>query len=402
MTSLIDVFEPGQRIFVGAASNEPVGVLQALKSLDLPADLRFIQFPIGAMNRTDFTALNATASVETFFMTPTLAKAADPGRVHFLPMQMRWVYDYLATNLDVAIVQIARDREGVLRLGPNTDFVEAAMHAAKAVVGELNLSITAPAGCPRVEPGQFACIVETEHDLPEMPQPDIDDAAATIGRLVADLIDDGACIQTGIGAIPAAILKELKDKNDLGMHGGLIDDGGMALIEAGNMTGQAKEMDRGLHVTGIGMGTQALYAWLAERQDVVFRGADHTHEAGAIRQLSNFVSINSAVEIDLFGQINAEFAGGRQISGTGGSVDFMRAAKSSKGGRSIVAMNATARGGTVSRIVKKVELVTALRTDVDTVVTEFGVAEIKNLAGQDRVDALIEIAAPEFRDALRD
>ena len=121
-----------------------------------------------------------------------------------------------------------------------------------------------------------------------------------------------------------------------------------------------------------------------------------------MRQLPNFVSINSAVEIDLYGQVNAEFAGGRQISGTGGSVDFMRGAKASAGGRSIVAMNATARGGSVSRIVPTVDMVTALRTDVDMVVTEFGVARLQHLPNRARAEALIEIAAPQFRDELRD
>jgi 4-hydroxybutyrate CoA-transferase len=185
------------------------------------------------------------------------------------------------------------------------------------------------------------------------------------------------------------------------MHGGLIDDGGMQLIRAGNLTGARKAIDAKCHVTAIGLGTKALVEWLAQTPSVVFRGADYTHEVAAIRQLDNFVSINSAVEIDLFGQVNAEFAGGRQISGTGGSVDFMRAARASRGGRSIVAMTATARGGTVSRIVAKAEMVTALRTDVDTVVTEFGVADIKNLSARDRASALIEVAAPEFRDELR-
>ena len=160
-------------------------------------------------------------------------------------------------------------------------------------------------------------------------------------------------------------------------------------------------MDTHKHVTGMALGSAELMAWLAGRRDVVFRGANHTHEASAIRQLDGFVSVNSAVEVDLFGQVNAEMAGGRQISGTGGSVDFMRAAKASKGGRSIVAMNATARGGSVSRIVPKVEMVTALRTDVDTVVTEYGVAQIKDLPNQARAEALIEIAAPQFRDELR-
>jgi 4-hydroxybutyrate CoA-transferase len=230
----------------------------------------------------------------------------------------------------------------------------------------------------------------------------IDSAAATIGANVAALIRDGDCIQTGIGSIPAAILKALGDRNDLGLHGGLIDDGGMALIRAGNVTGTRKGVDKGLAVTGMALGSTGLYDWLAETPEVVFRGANHTHEVAVIRELDNFVSINSAVEVDLYGQVNAEVAGGRQISGTGGSVDFMRAARASRGGRSIIAMNATARGGTVSRIVPRVELVTALRTDVDLVVTEHGVASLKGQSVAERARRLIAIAAPEFRDGLSD
>ena len=148
---------------------------------------------------------------------------------------------------------------------------------------------------------------------------------------MAALIRDGDCLQTGIGAIPAAILNQLDGKNDLGMHGGLIDDGSMRLIENGNLTGARKALDTHKHVTGMALGSAELMAWLARRRDVVFRGANHTHEVSAIRQLDGFVSVNSAVEVDLFGQVNAEMAGGRQISGTGGSVDFMRAAKSVQG-----------------------------------------------------------------------
>ena len=182
----------------------------------------------------------------------------------------------------------------------------------------------------------------------------------------------------------------------------MLDAGGRRLIDAGNVNGSRKAIDTGVHITGMALGDEALFDWLADQASVIFRGADHTHEVSAIAQLHDFVSINSAVEVDLFGQVNAEYAGGRQISGTGGSVDFMRAAKASKGGRSIVAMNATARGGSVSRIVPRVDMVTALRTDVDMVVTEYGVARLKNLPNRQRAAALIDIAAPQFRDTLRD
>jgi len=300
------------------------------------------------------------------------------------------------------MVQAARDAEGVLRLGPNVDFAAAALAAAGTVLVEINEGITAPASSLVLDEAKIDASITSNRPIAEMAPPVIDEAAAAIGANVGALIRDGDCIQTGIGSIPAAILKELGGLNDLGMHGGLIDDGGMALIQAGNLNGSRKAIDTGLHITGMALGSTSLYDWLADMPTVQFRGADHTHEIGVIRQLENFVSINSAVEVDLYGQVNAEFAGGRQLSGTGGSVDFMRSARASRGGRSIVAMNATARGGTVSRIVPKVEMVTALRTDVDLVVTEFGVAKLDGIPVPERARRLIQIAAPEFREELLD
>jgi 4-hydroxybutyrate CoA-transferase len=401
MAELAELLAPGQRIFVAGSSNEPTALLEAMAQMQLPEDLHFLQFPIAGLNGVDFTTWNDSADLTTFFMTPTLAKA-DVQRIHYLPMQMRAVFDYLAKDVDVCLLQVAHDRNGVLRVGPNVDFIAAVLSGARIVIAELNRHIVAPLGCPRIESAQIDYLFESDRSLATMATPKIDEAAQSIGKLVAGLINDGDCVQTGIGAIPAAILNELSAKNDLGLHGGLIDAGGMRLIEAGNVNGARKAIDRGLHITGMALGDSELFDWLADQPSVVFRGADHTHEVSAIAELDNFVSINSAVEVDLFGQVNAEFAGGKQISGTGGSVDFMRAAKASKGGRSIVAMNATARGGTVSRIVPQVDMVTALRTDVDIVVTEFGVAQLKNLPNRQRQDALIEIAAPQFRDELRE
>lgn len=401
MIDLASLLRPGQRIFVAGSVNEPTTLLDTLQGSVLPDDLHFIQFPIAGYNTRDFTAFQASATFTTFFMTPHL-RDADRARLRFLPMQMRAVYDYLGSNVDVVLVQVARGADGRLRLGPNVDFLGAAMQSASTCIAELNEDFLAPAGCPVVQAADFDLVVPSQRALHEMPAPPIDPAAEAIGALVAGLVKDGDCLQTGIGGIPAAILSRLTDKNDLGLHGGLIDDGGMALIRNGNLNGSRKPVDRGVHITGMALGSRALIDWLADTPEVAFRGANYTHEVDVIRELPGFVSVNSAVEVDLYGQINAEMAGGRQISGTGGSVDFMRAARASLGGRSIIAMNATARGGSVSRIVPRVELVTALRTDVDIVVTEFGVAHLKDLPVRARAEALIGIAAPEFRDALRE
>ncbi len=399
MTDVVSKLSPGQRIFVAGSVNEPTALLDELKVSSLPDDLHFIQFPLGGYNQTDFTALSPSSQLTTFFMTRHLL-GADPERLHFLPMQMRAVYDYLCERVDVVLVQVARDVAGRLRLGPNVDFLGAALASSAVVIAELNTSFTAPAGCPLIAQKNIDLLIESDRQLFELPEPAIDAAATRIGKQVASLIQDGDCLQTGIGAIPAAILQQLGDKNDLGMHGGLIDDGGMALIRQGVLTGANKPLDRGVHVTGMALGSHALIDWLADTPEVLFRSANYTHEVAVIRQLPGFVSVNSAVEVDLHGQVNAEVIGARQISGTGGSVDFMRAARASKGGRSIVAMNATARNGEVSRIVARVEMVTALRTDVDIVVTEHGIAHLKDLPSRERARALIDIAAPEFRSQL--
>lgn len=399
ISQVVGLLSPGQRIYVAGSSNEPTGMLAELSACELPEDLHFIQFPLPGLNQFDYTSWNETASVTTFFMSSALA-AGHGSRVHYLPMQMRTTYDYLGAGVDVYLLQVAYDQDRNLRVGPNVDFHDSVLAQAPIVIAQLNSSFVAPAGGMLINPALIDIMFESDVLAPSLAPATIDDTALEIGRLVAALIRDGDCLQTGIGAIPAAILSQLNNKNDLGMHGGLIDDGGMKLIENGNLTGAHKAIDTGKHVTGMALGSKALMQWLASNRDVVFRGANHTHEVSVIRQLSGFVSVNSAVQVDLFGQVNAEMAGGRQISGTGGSVDFMRGAKASKGGRSIVAMSATARGGSVSRIVSKVEIATALRTDVDTVVTEYGVAQIKDLPNRARAEALVHIAAPQFRDEL--
>ena len=337
-------------------------------------------------------------------MSPFLQESYTAGRVQFIPIQMRAVFDYLRQSpVDVALLSSSRGADGRLRYGTNVDFLDALLASAKDIVLEINTDMVAPAGSPLVDETRISLAIEMSSGKPVFPQGEIDATSAAIGESIATLVQDGDCLQTGIGAVPAAILANLDGRSDLGFHGGLIDDGVMRLIENGNMTGLNKSIDSGSHITGMALGSEALFDWLAHADkgaDVVFRSADYTHESSVIRQLDNFVSINSAVEIDLMGQVNAEVAGSKQISGTGGSVDFMRAARMSRGGRSIVAMASTARGGSVSRIVNRVGVVTALRTDVDIVVTEYGIARLRDTSLASRREQLIAIAHPDFRDEL--
>ena len=395
------LLQPDQCVYVGGSANEPHALVAAIVSQpDRAAGVRFIQQPL-AVNTHDFSALHETASQETYFATPALREGLASGKVRFVPMQMRAIFDHLArSSIDIALLGAARDRDGVIRFGPNVDYVDAALASAKQVIVEVSDAYVAAAGAPAVDTGNVLLVASSSpRTLFDATAPD--PVSQQIGDHIAALIRDGDCLQTGIGAVPAAILNGLTDKNDLGFHGGLIDDGVVALAQNGNLTSARKPIDTGLHVSGMALGTAAMHDYLTEAADFVFRGANYTHEVGVIRQLPQFVSINSAVEVDLMGQVNAEVVGGRQISGTGGSVDFMRAAKASVGGRSVVAMSATARRGQSSRIVPRVEVVTALRTDVDLVVTEYGVADLGSASLHERAERLIAIAHPDFRDELR-
>jgi 4-hydroxybutyrate CoA-transferase len=394
----LGLFRPGQRVYVGGSSNEPTALIELLASK--VEGVTFIQQPL-VINRFDLSALGDGCRQVTFFMTPVLRDGYAEGRVDFIPMQMRAIFDYLSQDaIDIALLQAARDVNGVLRFGPNVDYVGAALRSARQVVIQVNPEFVAPLGCPQVDAAAPYLLVECASEKPLYPETRVDETSQKIGRLVASIVHDGDCLQTGIGAVPAAILADLTDRSDLGFHGGLVDDGVMNLARNGNLNGARKAIDRGKHITGMALGSAALLDWVANADSVVFKSADYTHEVSVIRQLDNFVSVNSAVEVDLFGQVNAEVTGGRQISGTGGSVDFMRAAKASRNGRSVVAMSATARRGEVSRIVPKAEMVTALRTDVDMVVTEFGIARLKDVPLQERARRLIDIAHPNFRDEL--
>ena len=400
------LLRPGSSVYVGGSCAEPRGLLDAIGGrCQSISGVHYTQFPLGAVNQRDLTRLTPNATMSVFFMTPFIQGSLKEGRVNFIPMQMRAVFDFLKTSkLDVALLQAARDRNGALRYGPNVDFLDAVLSNAEHIIVEENSSFVAPIGTPLVDIAQVDLLLDVGKAKPVFPVGDIDDVSKKIGEQIATLIKDGDCLQTGIGAVPAAILANLGERSDLGFHGGLMDDGVLALIRNGNMTGSRKAIDKGKHILGMALGSDELLNWLAHdplAESVVFKSANYTHEVSVIGRLDNFVSVNSAVEIDLMGRVNAEVAGAKQISGTGGSVDFMRSAKASNGGRSIVAMASTARRGTVSRIVPQVSLVTALRTDVDIVVTEFGIAELRNESLASRAERLIEIAHPDFRSELK-
>lgn len=401
------ILEPGMTVFVAGATAEPREILAAFSSSGKRcAGVRFVSIPLPGINGMDYTLLDARAQSTAFFATPENRHSIAAGRTDFIPMQYHAIYRYLADDLpvDVALVQLPSPGNDFVSHGISVDFLPAVLDKAGLVIGEINTQQPVPKGSTGIPLSRLDYVVACDRPVPTLAPPKISAAVSQIGRHVAGLIADGDCIQVGIGSIPGATLAALSDKNDLGFHSGMLADGVMALARSGNITGRMKSIDAGMMVSGATLGSRELVDWAGATSNLAFRPVGYTHEVDVLRRIDNFVSINAALEVDLFGQINADMLGSRQISATGGSIDMMRGAALSNGGRSIVALKSTARGGDISCIKASLPsgtATTALRTDVDYVVTEYGARRIRHLSIYARAEALIEIAHPDFRDQLR-
>ncbi|HLT02397.1 MAG TPA: acetyl-CoA hydrolase/transferase C-terminal domain-containing protein, partial [Geminicoccaceae bacterium] len=290
-------------------------------------------------------------------------------------------------------------------LGVSVQFVPAVLDRARVVVAEVNAAMPRPAHAHEVPYERVDYVVETDRPLVEAPTGALSPQLQRIGANVASLIEDGDTIQIGIGKVPAAVLAALCDRRDLGLHGGLVSDELADLHEAGVITGARKSRDVGAMVCTAALGTARVYDWAGRCPQLRIEPAGYTHDPCAIGQLDRFVAINSVLSVDLTGQANAEMLDGRQVSGTGGLLDFVRGAHLSHDGRSILALPSTVAGGKSSRIVPRLgaaDVVSCPRADADIVVTEHGVACLRELSLDERAEALIAIADPAFRRELVD
>lgn len=307
---------------------------------------------------------------------------------------------------DVALIQVSPpDEHGFVSMGLSTDYMMCAAKMARTVIAEVNKQCPRVFGDTMLHVTEIECFVETDRELPEAAVPTITETEEAIGRNCAELVEDGACLQLGLGAIPDAVLAYLKDKKELGVHSEIIGDGVMNLIEEGIITGSRKELHKGKVVATSLHGSRELFRYCNDNPLIELYPVDYTNDPRIIAQHSKMVSINSCVEIDLTGQVCSEAVGPRQISGIGGQVDFVRGAKMSEGGRSIIACYATAKKGTISKIVAALKPgtpVTTSRADIDYVVTEFGIAQLRGKSLRERAKALISVAHPDFREQLKD
>lgn len=308
--------------------------------------------------------------------------------------------------LDVAMVTVSPpDRFGFCNLGVSVDYTLQAIKSAKTVIAEVNPNMPRTHGNSVVRVEEIDFFVPCNLPITELTPPKITDIETEIGRNVAQLVEDGATLQLGIGAIPDAVLHFLADKNDLGIHSEMFSDGVVDLAEAGVINCSKKTLHNGKMVVTFLMGSKKLYQWVHENPMVEMYPVDYVNDPYVIMKNDNMVAINSALQVDVLGQVAADTLGPVQFSGVGGQVDFVRGAARSKNGKSIIALPSTAAKGTVSRIVPVLDLgasVTTSRNDVDYVVTEYGIAALKGKTVLQRMEALISIAHPDFRNELKE
>jgi len=351
--------------------------------------------------------LTGNCSVHTLFISANVRQAVHEGRADFTPVFLSEVPGLFRSELplDVALIHVSPpDEHGFCSFGVEVGITKPAAEAARVVIAEVNDRMPRTLGDSFIHVSKIDHFVPVSYPLPELPQGQPGEIQMRIAQHIADLIPDGATLQLGIGGIPDAVLYYLKDKRDLGIHTELFSDGVVELVERGVITNERKTLHRGKIIAGFVLGTQRLYDFVDNNAMVEFHPTDYVNDPFVIAQNDNMVAINSAIEVDLTGQVCADSIGPRFYSGVGGQVDFIRGAARSKGGKPIIALPSTAKGGTISRIVATLKPgagVTTTRNDVHYVVTEYGVAYLHGKTIRQRAEALIGIAHPDYRADLR-
>jgi acyl-CoA hydrolase len=400
--------QSGMRVFVHGAAATPTPLLDALVGSTGLRDVTLYHLhTAGPAPFVDPEHRHRFRSVSLFAGAP-VRQAIDEGAADFMPVFLSDIPALFLSGripLDVALLQLSPpDGHGYCSLGTSVDAALAAALSARFIVAEINERMPRTLGNTLVPFSRVHAFVRTDrslHEHPSSPPTPVDDI---IGEHVASLVEDGSTLQMGIGAIPDATLRRLGSKHDLGIHTEMFSDGVIDLVEAGVITNRRKHVHPGRIVTSFVVGSERLYRFVDDNPLIEFHPCDRTNDTSLIRKNPNVVAINSALEVDLSGQVVADSIGFRIYSGIGGQMDFIRGAALSAGGKPIIALPSTAAGGTASRIVAAVRPgagVVTTRGHVHWVVTEYGAVNLFGLTLRQRADRLIEIAHPEMRGELQ-
>jgi 4-hydroxybutyrate CoA-transferase len=403
----VSVVKSGARVFIHSVAAAPRRLIEALTAR--APELRVVEIvSLHTEGPAPYAAPELAKSfrVNALFVGANVRRAVEEGRADYLPVFLSEVPSLFRSGilpLDVALIHVSPpDRHGYCSLGVSVDVTRAAVQTARVVVAQVNPRMPRSHGDGLIHVDSIDYMVEVDEAIPEAPKHEISEQERAIGRHCAELVDDGATLQIGIGAIPHATLSSLGDHHRLGIHTEMISDGIVDLVEKGVITGEAKRVHPGKIVAGFALGTKRLYDFLDDNPLVAMLDMAYVNEAAVIRRNPKVTAINSAIEVDITGQVCADSIGDRQYSGVGGQMDFIRGAALSEGGKPIIALPSVTSAGE-SRIVsmlKPAAGVVTTRAHVHFVVTEHGIADLfgKNL--RQRAAALIAVAHPAHRDAL--
>jgi 4-hydroxybutyrate CoA-transferase len=406
----LNYIEPGMLLYFQQGPAEPTLIIQGLIDFaDRIPNIRVLVTPVPYINKTLFTHDKACEhwKIYSLFGTPEIHKKITEGKVEYIPVNTSEIPILLRTTLtpDVTIIQVSPpDKYGYCNLGITAEAIQTAVEVAKIVVAQVNQNMPCTYGQTRIKLSEIDYFIQGESRLLEYHGPIPGEVEEKIAEEVEQLIPDGATLQIGIGRIPDAILGKLTNKKDLGIHSGLISDKMVDLLKMGVITGNQKKIDTHKIIGTNVLGSQELYDFCHNNPSIELHPVTYTHNLSLASKLDNFISINSAIEIDLTGQVNSESIDGRQISGVGGQLDFIRMARNSNGGKAIIAFPSTDRRGN-SKIIPvlspKVPVSTP-RTEIDIVVTEFGAVNLRHQSLMERARRLISIAHPDHREQLKD
>jgi len=403
----VAVIRSGERVFIHSVAAAPQRLIAAMTAR--ASELRVVEIvSLHTEGPAPYAAPEMAKSfrVNALFVGGNVRAAVQEGRADYLPVFLSEVPQLFragALPLDVALIQVSPpDRHGFCSLGVSVDVTRAAVQTARTVIAQVNPHMPRTHGDGIIHEDDVDFFVPVDDPIHELKAPPIGDAVKAIGRHCAELVDDGACLQLGIGAIPQATLAALSDHQRLGIHTEMLSDGVVDLVERGVVTGESKRVHPGKIVASFAAGTRRFYDFLDDNPQVAMLDVAYTNDTAVIRRNPKVTAINSAIEVDLTGQICADSIGDRLYSGVGGQMDFIRGASLSEGGKPIIALKSTTSKGE-SRIVNHLRPgagVVTTRAHVHFVVTEHGIADLwgKNL--RQRAAALIAIAHPSHRDAL--